>query len=261
MKHVVMTELDALLDTRLGTLATMNPEYPLRVLEANYRGRRSDEFSKLCSDIDDSVYQELYQKRDREILMASAMTELPVHLNDLLGNFKMRFLNGDPTVTNFELWVNCYPYRLTEMERQGIVGALSAYTGLSPRLIQTVYHPYEEINHEFIRRSEVSVFIFYNYREWVEKAFPMKDVVEGDPNRQMIVPKLVRSLDELKENLEKTYTEEQSYLRDPFVCSRFTMASVIRVEFYPVRMYSLIDMDEVIKGLGGNPDQVPPAQP
>ncbi len=68
MREVILIELDALLDTRLGTISLMDEALARKMLDLDYPNRISDEFNLLSDEIDMSVYNRAYADRDIETL-------------------------------------------------------------------------------------------------------------------------------------------------------------------------------------------------
>lgn len=233
------------MDTRLGTLNLLNPDWCNAVASqpAKYRTRLSDEFSYICPDIDDAAYKAAYAKRDVEVLQRSSVTEVIVHLGDITDSLRVKHVNGDPTVSSFEFRLNIYPYRLTQEEEQEYVTCLAFFLKINPAMITIVNVPPEMIDHSYIRNNEISVYFVYNYRDWINKAFTMAEPPDGDPTATVVAPALVASLAETKALWEKNRHHKEAYLRDSFVASRLVMASVFSVDFRPVETFSMFDSE------------------
>jgi hypothetical protein len=245
LKKVIEIELDAIIDTRLGTLNRLDPACSQRVAEQGmkYQSRLSDEFSYIDPSVDDQRYNALYKARDVETLKQSFMSEVIVHLGDVLDGLKARFVAGDPEVRSIELRLNIYPYRLTHEEERLYVECLSQRLLLTRAAITVVDVPPEMIDHNYIKGNDLCLYFVYNYRDWVNRAFTAKEVPDGDPTVTVIAPALVESVAVARENWEKNKHLPEEYLRDPFVASRLIMSSVFSVDFRPASVFSLFDAD------------------
>lgn len=249
MKQIVLTEIDALLDTRLGTLNLLDPSFPELVLidPDKYRSRLSDEFSLFDPKINDEQYQVQYAARNIETLAASTLTETIVHLVDLAESFKIRFIKGDPNVTGMEFWINAWPYQLDQPMESEIVKCVAYYLKLDRALVKMVNIPYDELDHSFVRNNGISALMMYNYREWIEAAYTTEEPPEGDPSVTVLVPALVKSVAKTRETWLKYKDSNEEYLKDAFVASRLVMAAVFSVDFRPAEVFSIIDIDRLAR--------------
>lgn len=117
-------ELDCLLDTRLGTLAKINPGADVAVIESGkYYQRYEDNFSALVN-IPKEVFDHHYGHRDKETLKLSRTTLVYKLINDAMSDNYLKFMQNiidhPPT-----LHVNIYPYELTADESAELKALLS----------------------------------------------------------------------------------------------------------------------------------------
>lgn len=176
---VVYAELDALLDTRIGTLARIDEELASRVLiDGNYHKRESDEFA----GVDFRAFRTAYAKRDVETLKVSRPTKALFLLNALV-----RYLKEQATVRPFhesaKVVINTFPYVLS-VEEEAEMGKVIAtwISGLSP--VELVHMRPQELTPSYVRQHSYSSMLMYEYDPWMslhysgssKDATPLQDV-------------------------------------------------------------------------------------
>lgn len=112
----IYVELDALLDTRLGTLAKISPDLAAQVLSNGYHARTTDTFT----GVDSATFNTLYSQRDVETLKLSVVTGIVPVLRDLAEKLTEQMQNR-PYHDAITLVVNLYPYQL-DSEEQDLIG-------------------------------------------------------------------------------------------------------------------------------------------
>lgn len=122
--YKVLVDLDAILDTRLATLASIDMDIANEVGQSPaYLNRYCDYLSKVDKRIDDKHFRDRYLKRNASILPFSLMTDV-IHLlcigfKDMLPAI---YRGISPKDTSLE--VNTYPYKLDEKTKQLIEAAI-----------------------------------------------------------------------------------------------------------------------------------------
>jgi hypothetical protein len=175
----VYAELDALMDTRMGTLARMDEEVASRVLlEGKYHKRESDQFT----GVDDRAYRKAYAARDVETLKYARPTKALFLLNSLV-----RYLKEQATVRPFhdsaKVVINTFPYVLS-VEEEAELGTVIAtwISGLSP--VELVHMRPQELTPSYVRQHSFSSMLMYEYDPWMslhyhpasKDATPLQDV-------------------------------------------------------------------------------------
>lgn len=155
--------LDELFDTRLGTIARIDPKKAAELLHGPYYSSRPWD---LFPGVDDKVFKELYAARDRETLRLSQSTPAIGILRDFVKRSAKTALEN-PVALVPVIHLNVHPYRLTEAEINIIVGSLRKLIPLLPE-IKVVDYSMEELNPLFCRMS-FNTMLMYNAHEWLEK--------------------------------------------------------------------------------------------
>lgn len=165
IKQCVLVELDALLDTRLAVLSSLNQEGAVKALESpEYYTRQIDDFEALTG-VTRAQFKEAYAKRDVEILKRSVMTVAPLMLNELIGRLEQDEAES-PYVDSVEVAVNVWPYQLDDEELDGLNKSIMAYCGVETPVRMVNFHPMELA--PAMIRTQFTGMIMYNFRDWFE---------------------------------------------------------------------------------------------
>lgn len=115
MKYRVLVELDCLVDTVLGTVASLNPSWVQPLLKAGYTDRVHNQLKRLHPSVDTAMFEKAYAERDVNVLMHSRMTMIPLHIREIYAtNYSLP--DGHPEKYDLTLTVNYYPYKLNKAE-------------------------------------------------------------------------------------------------------------------------------------------------
>jgi len=194
LPSVFFTELDAIIDTRMGTLMRIDPNRLEDYIKGGYFTRDRDVFK----GVDQNKFQELYKNRDKLTLQASMMTPIVNYIRDFCqrtyeGNIKTPFLR-EPRIV-----VNLYPYQLTEDEKELLKKGLQIRTGKITK-IEFVYMKYEDISPGYLKQ-ETSVIAIYDPYEWLETHSKNNNLRKNScPMVTMIGPLLIRNINDLTIN-------------------------------------------------------------
>lgn len=125
--YSILVDLDAILDTRLGTLGVLDEGIGKKMsLSRLYVERETDVFSKIDPNVDDSKYNDLYLKRNENTLRLSVMTDIPyqlgIGLRSLIPQVNNGLIDG-----NIEIVINTYPYKLSSDIKRLIARGVKMY--------------------------------------------------------------------------------------------------------------------------------------
>ena len=240
MREVILIELDALLDTRLGTISLMDEALARKMLDTDYPNRISDEFNLLCPEIDMSIYKRAYKDRDLETLYYSMPTDITLYLNQLINTLIRDGVKGNPQFEGVDVQINSYPYQLTDEFKQEFCECIAASLRLDID-VQMVNHPYSEMTTDFIVANKWTFLVMYNFSQWFNETLAIaKTVPRPTPRTTVISPMLVGSVKSVLEELEK---EAPSKTRaNPFDSMQIALADIIGIRFLPVADFSLIGL-------------------
>jgi len=163
---VVYAELDALLDTRLGTLARMGDHVAEAVLlSGGYHKRDCDVFA----DVDMKVFRDLYAKRDVDTLKRSTASKSVFLLNSLV-----RYLKEQATVRPYhdstKVVINTFPYVLSVEEEAELGKVIVTWiSGLAP--VELVHMRPQELTPLYVKQQSYSSMLMYEYDPWMSLHF------------------------------------------------------------------------------------------
>jgi hypothetical protein len=158
----IYTELDVLLDTRLGTLARMNQAVAAQVLSSgDYLKRTSDRFL----GVDQEEFKKLYAARDTVTLAHSSVTQAIEWLGHLVGVLADQAIER-PYHDGSKIVVNIYPYQLTGEEQEQVVKAIAAWMSkqVPVELISVRTQDLTPLH----CKSSYAMMMVYDYDVWLE---------------------------------------------------------------------------------------------
>jgi hypothetical protein len=158
----IMVMLDCILDTRLGTLVTMDMEKASALLESGtYHNRQCDIFE----GFDNAEFQKAYAERNIETLAHSTLTECIRSIKDIIGQLKRQMVTM-PYHDKVELVVNYYPYDLDEKTvhaiRMSVAHWLPAIETITMVRLST-----GAMTPAYVKRNFSGMFM-YDYAYWIE---------------------------------------------------------------------------------------------
>ena len=158
----LLISLDALLDTRSGTLFQLDQEASFRLLKSTYYAARPwDQFP----GFDMPKFKEAYANRDKKVLKYSSMTNTVGIIQDFIQRVMNKNLNA-PIEMDVEIHLNVYPYVLSDSEKHILTAALLAKLPLNPK-IEVVSYSLEQLN-PFFLKSVYSTLVIYDFFDWIE---------------------------------------------------------------------------------------------
>lgn len=232
----LLTELDALMDTRLGLMDTLDPQSAVRLVSnPDYFTRTEDRFEKLCG-FPDAVYQEAWKQRTVDALRHSLISPSVDLVHFSVAEIEHRSLT-DPATQGCELDVNTYPYLLTEEEQRGVMEALLLRIGINAP-IRLLYEPPSFFTPELIRKRYAGM-ILYNHNAWLEaQGEKLFAGVMGIPNVTLVAPKLAKdTMPDPAMYDFKAHGVKRDI--DPFDASAHVLSQFIHLEFVDVGHFCL----------------------
>lgn len=160
----VLVGLDELFDVRISTLMEMDDSYPSIALTNGYLFRKSDDFSKLVPGLDMDRYLELYSKRNILHIANTRVTNLLYLLENMFKQAEVE-LQEKPFAFIKELWINVYPYALSEEHKQIAKSAIEMHLNLKLNIV-FIYKSVEELTPAFIKANFNNVAM-YDFNGWM----------------------------------------------------------------------------------------------
>jgi hypothetical protein len=157
--------IECLLDLRLGTLITINPEFAFNVTnKEDYYTRRQDVFSVEENILDKNIYKEVSQAYKQDIIKASIKTKMTVFLREFCSILLAQAINT-PYLSGVSVEVNFYPYTLTRQEELVILALVSKDLGDNFN-ISGVYKSEKELTVGFVKDNYCAL-VMYDYGNWL----------------------------------------------------------------------------------------------
>lgn len=124
LDHNLLLDLDALYDTRFGTLLRLSKAAAIQVVRNGYQVREIDDFERLSEGlVTNEVYQKAYAERDLDTLKKSIITGIPAVLITHIETLRERLERG-VNVERISVTVNTWPYLLPGPVISAIIEAL-----------------------------------------------------------------------------------------------------------------------------------------
>jgi len=202
----IYLDLDAILDTRLGVLYTLDQglyEYYQNEGKKEYKNRLIDEFDY----IPNKVFRYYYNRRNKFILKHSKLTPLLAILNITIDDMVSKRVMADKSIKKLKIDVNYYPYKLDEDEILKLKA--SVYSQISAKefvIIEFISIPYEDLTSSYC--NNYGVMAMYDGNDWLDKRGLLKDIKITLPSTHLLLPYLLTKPIVFKsgETLEKYFS-------------------------------------------------------
>lgn len=225
----VYVTLDALLDTRLGTVAKINQDIANKLaISDSYHKRDQDVFE----GIDVSEYKRLYKDRDVETLALSIVTNVVTLIKKIVSGLaeqaiKRPFHNGGKVVVNY------YPYKLSEEEQVEIGKAIAIWVkGTAP--VELVNIPDSALTPEYCR-DNFALMIMYDYAPWLDlhaESFKKVQI----PNLTLFAPAIYFEKKPTDEELKRLVSESMH----PFEGMTFLVSTIMDLQLLDAKVFSIL---------------------
>lgn len=221
--------LDAILDTRMGTLAKMDIEHAVRVLNTgSYHKRVTDIFE----GVDKEAFREAYAKRDIDTLKLSVVTNLVYFLRRIIKDSLISSVINQ-RVEKLCFTVNVYPY---DFEDEGLlemlVGCIRFHT-YSTATVQIISVPDEELTPEFCGNN-FQIMILYDWINWVGKHREFFKT-RGIPGTAIVTPEMFSDDVPTEEDIERCNMRKFN----PFRLNEEISKAMYRLKYMPVSLFSM----------------------
>lgn len=222
----VLIQLDALLDTRVGTA------YRMGAKDIDWLGYYERTHSKVWEffGLDEEAYKDTYLKRNLETLELSMATELFKQLGYVMRN-KLVLAVGSPLHERPEIVINYWPYNLSsatvELFKQAVVETLS---DVSRMRVNAVYVAPERLTPKYLKENYTDL-ILYDLTEWLELA--------GQHFAECPIPEISVCYPATLNVEDVTKYSPQTEDDDPFANMALLTSMVIKLEAISPRLLSV----------------------
>ena len=245
MHQRILVELDALIDTRLGTMACIDPQAAGDLLDNGYDTRMSDDFSRFTNRVSNETFREAYKNREVHSVILGVPTEMNASLLEILLLLEREKLGGAPDVESISVEVNYWPYKLEPWEVEHIGACIHSQIG-TMAVLTMVSLPHSEMTLEYFLYKSYTAVVMYNFEDWADVILRPCNILTPPktllPAMSMIIPQITY-LDE--ETLREGYNTRNSKGQhaNPFEMTRFGLAAVIGITYYSSRHFSAMRME------------------
>lgn len=234
-KHGIYAELDCILDTRLATLCQVDEKLVDEAFKANYFKREEDSFPKIKKE----TFSKLYKVRDSETLKFASQTSC-LELINIIINTVLKNCVDQPLAIGCKLFINVYPYVLTEEESNTLLTIIVESTK-SIVDVELLYFPLEKLTPTFCKEN-IDCMFMYDYNAWLEVHCKNKNILKASLRHiKLFGPRIYF-------NKVPTHQELRSMERDgitPFKAVEDMASVLIDLELIEVSMFS-VDVDKFL---------------
>lgn len=230
----IYVELDCLLDTRLATLAKIDPQHAIKAVgDRRYYDRMIDDFTDICG-VGVGEFKKAYAERDVMTLQASLMTQVPLILNDLVKKLELESVET-PFSKGVEVEVNYWPYSLSEEEIDGLQLSIMYYSGIQT-IVRLISVPSTQLTLRYLK-SRYTGAIIYNLSEFLEqRGVELTQVLM--PDFPIIAPGLWKDKVPTPEEIVE---EGMSLDIVPFRFVEMSLTSNFQLNLIPAKYFSILD--------------------
>lgn len=239
----IYVELDAILDTRLSTLSSIDPSlYSKLIKNEDYHHRRSDIWKDIGLDIDQEEYDKRYANRGGDILKDSVITNMILMLKDIAINL-IEHVTLDPHLDAIDLTLNTYPYEMSEDVTKSILGTLAETLGREINYSAVHYSPLQVLP-QYID-TKFDLVIMYHFKEWVDLHY--KGLIDNKlVTIQFYAPSLYKESvdeDEMREIIKESLGDENI---SSFGVLEMELAPLLMLKCLPVKLFTIIDPNIIL---------------
>lgn len=237
----LFSELDAVLDTRLGTLAKLDSKRAYDTLESGMYFDRSWDHFPLFNQAE---YEDAYAKRDELTLAHAILTNVVVGLHEMCLQLRNQAMTT-PHHDLVEVVINCWPYQLDEAKRERI-GLAMAHHLKSADHVRVVSLSPEELTPRMVR-DDYAGLVLYDYDKWTSAHWTpetMRMYVQGGkqmvlcPDTKLIAPAIWFKEPPSERELLEIQREK---LPHPFECMQKAMQTIIDLDLVDIRFFCVPD--------------------
>lgn len=223
-----LIDIDTIFDTRLGTVALLGDEHLDKLHELGYDTREDDSLLHAIPG-----YTELWANRDISVLGKSTVSKMfTIIVGLIIGDLN----DFDTPITGrkFNLYVNSYPYKLNEDEKQDIIAVLGQAFQWRVAVEIRHYSP-EQLSPRTVLSNNFWMMGMYDFEKWIKIHFetlyktPLPETVLITPALRELNARTLPEIDsETTKILEKI---------TPFECVELDLLEVLALKYYEVSHY------------------------
>lgn len=241
----IYVELDALMDTRIGTLMRLNPEHAIKAVGSKeYHARLSDDLTDIIGDgFNDKHFKDAYYQRDMSTLFYARATRMVEYLKETIRQQAVKKLMGDPRLGGLKVIVNTFPYPLDDADNAFLRRVIATSLTLPTHLVEFEYRSYADMTLGWLKALDAAIMVIYNFDEWTRACRDMPKTIEevktmtGSPETILLAPGLLHSRHDYKRLM--TMDRSEATDKDPFTTAKKAFAAAFALQVLPARLFSV----------------------
>lgn len=225
----ILIDMDCLLDTRLGTVATLSAEAANHLVGSDlYWVRENDEWEALTGGlVTNDAFRDAYAQRDHHVLKKSVVSGIPSMLLRILTEHNVNLRDGLGT-KDLGIEINLWPYEFSDEERDTLEAILRGFT-YRDLPITFCSRPHDTIT-PVILKERYAAWIMYDFQAWMKRhCFAVGK--EACPDVTLIVPRLF-------EKDVSTLTKERK--QEEIMDLKLWLAGYLNLEFVDSGCFSMM---------------------
>lgn len=225
----IYLDLDVILDTRLGTLATLGDEHAVSALNSGvYHKRGIDEYVGITIE----AFKAAYAKRDIDTLKRSVLTNMVFFLRRLIKDSLLTAVIQQK-VEKMCFTINVYPYDFSDPDLvEMLIGCIRFHT-YSASSVRIVSIPNEDLTPEFCVQS-FQIMIRYDWVSWIDKHREFFEK-KGIPGMTVIVPEIFYDAIPDQDDIDRLDLKK----KNPFRMTETITAPLFRLKHMPISLFSI----------------------
>lgn len=240
-KDNIVTTLDSILDTRLGLLHNINADIARETLLSGlYHNRIRDNFGSISQD----VFKALYRFRTKELLEFALPSIL---LRDIISMLIMISMDLPQKAGDVQtlVYVNTYPYDLTENEINKLNILIANILGMSTDFVKMINMSYSELTPSWCNQNAHNI-VMYDGMDWLEYQTSTTDMLKNPlVGAKLYVPLLINGTIELNNITEDNIKSMVNYYK-----------FIVDIEFLDVKFFCIPDREENEENKNGESEGV-----
>lgn len=237
--------LEALLDTRMGTLMRLGPKYAITATTSKgYIDRDSDDLTDVLKvkGYNQDHFNKLYAQRDMSTLFYSPQTAMVSYLRESIAEVILARADGDPRVKDVHVFVNCYPYGFDDTDAHYMKQVLSHALCVPLTNLHMEVRTTKDMNVGWLEALKPEILVVYHLNDWLkDMGLPMTREKFAElmvsPETICLTPGLLLDRHQkakLKEMDLTTLTD-----KDPFTITRKALSGIFSLQVLPARIFSV----------------------
>lgn len=180
----IYIDFDALFDTRITLLSSINEDIAVKVFNNDYDRRTSDIFDIIPY----SVFNTYYENRNKNILLYSLPTFIYKVLETITLDFYSNLKNKEVELQT--LYVNTFPYTFNQEELDRFKVTFENY--IKNVTVEFISHSDYDLTPAILDSYKIGNIVKYNGIDWLEQQNRLLNIVDNPMlNKNLYVPALI----------------------------------------------------------------------